>query len=53
VDRDVRGFMIFVCILFGGMFAGIGIEQYQKNTCRVEAMKAQMPVDDIVKVCGK
>lgn len=53
MDRDVKGFLIFVCVLFGGMFAGLGIEHHQKNNCRIEAMKAQLPVDDIVKVCGK
>ena len=51
MDRDVRGFLIFVCILFGGMFVGLGIEQYQRNTCRIEAMKVHMPVDDINKIC--
>ena len=53
MDSDLRGILIFVCILFGGMFVGLGFEQSQKNTCRIEAMKAKMPIDDIVKVCGK
>ena len=53
MDRDIRGFLIFVCVLFGGLFVAVGLEQSQKNTCRIEAIKASMPADDIVKVCGK
>jgi preprotein translocase subunit YajC len=53
MDRDVRGVLIFMCVLFGGIFFVMGIEQHQKNNCRIEAMKEHMPVDDIIKVCGK
>jgi len=36
-----------------GMFAPLGIMEYSKYQCRIEAIKAQMPSDDIAKVCGK
>jgi hypothetical protein len=51
MDRDIRGFLISVCVLFGGLFVTVGLEQFQKNTCRIEAIKASMPADDIAKVC--
>lgn len=35
------------------MFAPLGIIEYNKAQCRVEAIKVSMPADDIIKVCGK
>lgn len=35
------------------MFAPLGYMEYSKSQCRLEAIKATMPADDILKVCGK
>ncbi len=35
------------------MFAPLGIVEYNKAQCRIEAIKGSMPADDIIKVCGK
>lgn len=35
------------------MFAPLGIIEYNKAQCRMEAIRAHMPADDITKVCGK
>jgi len=35
------------------MFAPLTIMEYSKSQCRIEAIKAHMPADDITKVCGK
>ena len=37
--------------IFGSMFAGLGIETYNRQQCRIAAIEAKMPVDDIAKVC--
>lgn len=35
------------------MFAPLGVIEYNKAQCRIEAIKASTPADDIIKVCGK
>ena len=37
--------------IFGAMFTGLGIETYNRQQCRIAAIEAKMPVDDIAKVC--
>jgi len=46
---------IVICIVgvLAAMFAPIGIMEYNKAQCRIEAIKVSMPADDIIKVCGK
>lgn len=46
---------IVACILgfATAMFAPLGIIEYSKANCRIEAIKASVPADDILKVCGK
>jgi hypothetical protein len=46
---------IVACILgfVTVMFAPLGIMEYNKAQCRIEAIKASVPADDILKVCGK
>lgn len=44
----------FVILLIGtlfGMFTPVMVSEYQKGNCRTEAIKAQMPADDILKLC--
>ena len=34
-----------------GMFSPIMVSEYNKGQCKIEAIKAQMPADDILKLC--
>jgi hypothetical protein len=36
-----------------GMFSPVIVSEYSKGQCRIEAIKAQMPAADIIKLCGK
>ena len=36
-----------------GMFAPLVVMEYGKKECRIEAIKAYMPADDIIKLCAK
>lgn len=48
---DMKWIAIMAIGMFGAMFAGIGISEHQKSQCRVAAIQAKMPVDEIAKVC--
>lgn len=41
-----------IALLFG-MFSPVIFIERSKSECRIEAIKAQMPADDIIKLCGK
>jgi hypothetical protein len=41
-----------ICFVFG-MFSPVIFMERGKTECRVEAIKAQMSADDIIKLCGK
>jgi len=36
-----------------GMFSPLIMMEYGKKECRIEAIRSQMPADDIIKLCGK
>jgi len=44
-----------ICLigLVVGMFSPIIFMERGKAECKIEAIKAQMPADDIIKLCGK
>ena len=35
------------------MFSPLVFMETGKSNCRIEAIRAQMPADDIIKLCGK
>ena len=35
------------------LFAPLTFMEYGKSQCRIEAIKAHTPADDVAKVCGK
>ena len=35
------------------MFSPLMVMEYSKKECRIEAIKAHMPADDIIKLCAK
>jgi len=44
---------IFLMVLVAGMFSPVIVMEHGKKECRIEAIKAQMTADDIIKLCGK
>lgn len=48
---EMKWAMITLCVLFGGMFTGIGVEKYQQNQCRIASVQAGKSADDIAKIC--
>ena len=46
---------IAICVVgvVVGMFSPLIVMENGKKECRIEAIKAQMPADDIIKLCGK
>ena len=49
---EVKWFMIAVAVIFGLMFVGMGVEQYTKSQCRIEAIKAGVEAEKISQACG-
>ena len=53
MDNDMK-WVILLCVLFVGLpMIGMGLSDYHHSECRLEGIKAQMPADDILKLCGK
>jgi hypothetical protein len=50
---EVKWIAIMVMILFGSMFAGMGYSEHSKSQCQIEGIRAGMPANDIIKLCGK
>jgi hypothetical protein len=42
----------FMCLAIG-VCTVLAIYKHDVGQCRTEAIKAQMPADDIIKLCGK
>lgn len=49
---EIKWIMISAALIFCAMFAGIGVSEYNKSQCRIEAIKAGMDAESIVKTCG-
>ncbi len=48
---EIKWVMIGMAAIFATMFAGIGISEYQASQCRITAIQAKLPADEIAKVC--
>ena len=48
---ELKWLAIMMVGIFGAMFVGLGIETYNRQQCRIAAIEAKMPADDIAKVC--
>jgi hypothetical protein len=53
MDNDMKWVVILMVAFIGIPLAGMAWSEHQQSQCRLEAIKAQMPADDIAKVCGK
>lgn len=42
---------IFLIVLVVGMFSPVVVNEHSKSVCKVEAIKAGMSADDILKLC--
>jgi hypothetical protein len=42
---------ILLMVLVAGMFSPIVVTETTKNSCKIEAIKAGMPADEILKLC--
>jgi hypothetical protein len=43
--------VILLSVFIFGMFSPVIVTEYSKSQCKLEAIKAHMPADDIVKLC--
>jgi hypothetical protein len=48
---ELKWLAIMMIGLFGSMFIGLGFESYYHQQCRITAIQASMPVEQIEKVC--
>ncbi len=51
MDTDMKWVVLLLIGFTGLPLAGMALSEYQNSQCRLEAIKAQMPADDIGKVC--
>ena len=49
---EVKWLMIGVAVMFGAMFAAMGVEKYSQSQCRIEAIRAGVEADKINRACG-
>lgn len=42
-----------VAISFSAMFAAIGVSEYSKGQCKIEAIRAGLTAEFVVKACEK
>jgi hypothetical protein len=49
---EIKWVMIGIAVMFGGMFAAMGVEKYSESQCRIEAIKAGVEADKIKTACG-
>lgn len=50
-ERIEKWFMIFLFSLIVLIFVGAVLSAYQRQTCRLEMVKAGRSAEDIVKIC--
>ena len=51
MNSDFKWFMIMVMTLIGFLFCGIALGEYQKSTCKIEAIRAGITVDAALALC--
>ena len=51
MDTDMKWVVILMVAFIGIPMVGMALSEYQNSQCRLEAIKSQMPADDIGKVC--
>ena len=51
-DKIEKWFMIGIGIIILMMFVGAVLSAYQRQTCRMELVKAGRSTEDILKICS-
>lgn len=50
---EAKWIAIMAMVMFGTMFAALGVGEYNKSQCQIEGIKAGLTDTAIVKICGK
>ena len=50
---EVKWIAIATAVIFGSMFVGIGVSEYNKSQCQIEGIRAGLTAQAIVETCGK
>ena len=53
MNTDMKWYAVVMISIIGFPMAGLSLNEYQKNQCRIEAIKAGMEPEKISQVCGK
>jgi len=53
MDNDMKWVVVLMMAFIGMPLFGLALSDYHRSQCRLEAIKAHMPADDVTKVCGK
>ena len=51
MDYDMKWFVLVILVFMGFPMIGLGLDHYQKHQCRMEAIRANMPVEQIERLC--
>ena len=51
MNTDMKWFAIVMIFFIGIPLSGLALSEYQKNQCRMEAIKSGMDPDKIAQVC--
>ena len=53
MDGDLKWVGMLLLTFMIVPMCGLALNEYQHSQCRIEAIRAHMPADEIVKICGK
>jgi len=51
MDKDMKWAALAFMFILGLPLVGLALEQYNRGQCRIEAIRANMPAEQIEKVC--
>jgi hypothetical protein len=51
MQTDMKWYAIAFMFIIGTPMVGMALQQYQQSQCRIEAIRASMPAEQILKVC--
>ena len=51
MNTEMKWFALVFMFAIGIPMVGLALEQYNRSQCRIEAIQASMPAEQILKVC--
>ena len=51
MNTDMKWAALAFMFVIGIPMTGLALKEYQQSQCRIEAIRASMPADEIAKVC--